>query len=143
MSFTRDLLTGVAERLHAEGAAAWKPTTPYVATDTAIVLKGMPAKPDRCVVLTAYDVDSPYGEHVVQGVQVRCRGTTHPLDVDDLADAVRDALHGLTHVELHGIAVGSVRRSSHASLGPDTNGRYETSSNFYVLAARPAPALPA
>jgi len=144
MGFTSDLLYGIAERLQAAEVATWRPTGSYQVGETPIVMQSMPATPDRCVTLAAYDVASPLADHCVTGVQVRCRGTRDPRVVDDLTDDVRDALHGLgAHgpVELHGIHVALVVRNSSADLGPDGNGRFETTSNFYVTAARPSALL--
>lgn len=142
MSWTVDLVTGIAERLDAAGVAKWDPAGIYQAADTAIVLKVMPSAPDRVLSLTVFPVTADAGQsHVIVGVQVRARAGKDPRDVDDLTDLVYEQLHGAENVDLHGVLAAKVWLNSGGSLGQDGNGRWETSSNYYLLAARPTLAL--
>lgn len=139
--WTSNLVAGVAELLAAGGAGVWDPDGGVYAPDAVGITQGtIPQSPDRIVCLTPYPVsEEPGSQDVIVSIQVRCRGTRDPSVVDDLADAVRELLHGLTSVVLGGIGVSQVWRNSTAPLGPDQLGRYERTDNYYVQAARPGP----
>lgn len=141
MGWTTDLLVGLAE--HLAGAVpdlAWRPSGPaYTPAEAGVVLGAMPADPDRIVVLTAYPVSGSGLSDVVQGVQVRCRGTRgSPTSPCDLDDAVYAVLHGAENLRLGGVLVAYTRRASAAQLGPDANRRFETTSNYYLTTAHPS-----
>ncbi len=139
MGWTTSLLEGVAELLATEGVGVWRPDgPPYTTVETGIVIAAMPPDPDRIIVLNAY----PIAEHVDQadvtiGVQVRTRGTTDPRVVQNLDDAVFEALHGLSQIDLGGVSVVQMYRQSSAALGRDGADRWERSSNYYVDAMHP------
>lgn len=134
--WTGRLLVGVAELLAGEGVGTWSTTAAYAAGQTGIVLKAYPPAPDRVVVLTPYPVtDHQVLADSVTGLQIRTRGlATNPTDVDDLADAVFEALHGLTGVDIGGVQVAEMHRQSYAQLGRDQQDRFERSDNYYVAA---------
>lgn len=141
MGWTTDLLVGLAEHLaDVVPDLIWRPAGPeYSATEVGIKLGSMPADPDRVVVLTAYPVSASGLSDVVQGVQVRCRGTRgSPTSPCDLDDAVYDVLHGAENLRLGGVLVAHTRRASAAQLGPDANRRSETTSNYYLTTAHPS-----
>ncbi|MBD5787109.1 hypothetical protein IF650_13055 [Cellulosimicrobium terreum] len=140
MGWTSDLLIGLAEHLaDVVPDLAWRPSGTYTPGEVGVVLGAMPATPDRVVVLTAYPVTGSGLSDVVQGVQVRCRGTRgSPTDGGDLDDAVYTALHGAQNLNLGGVAVAHTRRASAAQLGPDANRRFETTSNYYLTTAHPS-----
>lgn len=144
MTWTRDLLTGLAERLAAADVAVWKPDGRYVETQTAITLGGLPAKPDDAIAIAVYGVGQA-GDDVEQPdssvqVQFRMRARTDPRVVDDLADGVFDTVHGLASVTLStGVLVLLARRTLIAPLGRDTSGRWERADSYDLMAHRPSP----
>jgi hypothetical protein len=140
--FTTNLLTGIAEHLYAAGVGVWSPSTPPAADDVLIVHTAFPSVPDQVVCLTAYPVSVAAGlTDAVVGVQVRCRGSRNPRASLDLDDAVTDALNGLRRATLgtapDDVVVSQIHWQSSTPLGPDSNGRYERSTNFYVQVNRP------
>lgn len=138
MSWTVDLVTGVAEMLAAAEVGAWRPTGTYVDGETAIVLGPPPQSPERAVALTSYPVsDDAELSDVVVGLQVRFRGSRDPRDVDDLADAVYEVLHGARGLVLGGVHTAQIYRQSALPLGLDGNARPERADNYYLQAARP------
>lgn len=141
MSFTTNLLTGMAEHLAAAGAGTWRPDgTAYQPGETAIVLRDIPQQPDRLITLAPYVLDGTafrgLADHQT-AVQVRIRGTQDPRICNEIGDAVFDALDSLADVVWHGIAVVQVWRQSYTSLGQDTNLRWEASHNYYLDVMRP------
>lgn len=140
MGWTRDFLEGFAQVLETAGVADWDVEADYTADQVGIYLVGIPDGAPSGLALAHYVVDDTLHGHGVQGLQVRCRGTEDPRVAADLADAVFDALHGLTDAQLPGaagITVAKAWRQSHAPIGTDSAGRWETSSNFYALTDRP------
>ncbi|MGW6498548.1 minor capsid protein [Nonomuraea angiospora] len=138
MSWTADLLTAIAERLHAQGAGVWKPAGGYVSTDVAIVFGRLPTTPDRAIALAAYGVDQfaddPVNTDGTQGVQARIRGTQDPRVADGIADAVFDALHGWQNPAA-GILLAT--RRINAPMGIDGNQRWERADSYHLLVHRP------
>lgn len=136
--WTTSLITGLAELLDAAGVGEWRPAGPvYTANEVGILMRSVPQQPDRVITLAPYPVASPIGlADFVQGVQIRCRGTTDPRVCEDLGDAVFDLLDSASRLTLGGVSVVQVYRQSYTSLGQDGNGRWESSSNYYVEAMR-------
>lgn len=137
--WTTNLLTGLAEILAAGVEdAAWRPDGPaYTSDEVGILMRSIPQQPDRVITLSPYPVASPVGmADVVQGVQIRCRGTVDPRVCEDLADEIFDLLDSASRLTLGGVAVVQIYRQSYTSLGQDGNGRWESSSNYYVEAMR-------
>ncbi|GIJ10731.1 minor capsid protein [Micromonospora andamanensis] len=136
--WTSRLITGLAELLDAADVGTWRPTGGYTAEEIAIVVRGIPQQPDRLITLAPYRVPSPIGiADFVQGVQLRTRGTTDPRVAEDIADACLDLLDSASNLTVGGIAVVQISHRSYTSMGQDNNGRWETSSNYYVEAMRP------
>jgi hypothetical protein len=144
VTFTRDLLTGFAVLLGDAGVADWNPNGIYGDTQTALTIGGLPAKPDTAIALAVYgvgqggdDVEQP--DSSVQ-MQARFRAKSDPRFVDDLADGVFDAIHGLASVTLStGVHVLLARRTLVAPLGRDSSGRWERADSFDVMVHRPSP----
>lgn len=151
MAWTTRLLDGMAAYLAAGGAGTWDPGGVFDpdATVPVITRRSLPARPDRAIALAVYvDVDAEDADlnDVIAGVQVRSRGTTDPDDVEDVADAVWQLLHGARMLTLgagaEAVHTTLIRRQSSARLGVDELGRFERSCNYYVYAARPSPWRP-
>lgn len=145
-SITLDLLRGLAELLDAEGVASWDPAGGYAEGAAGITLLGMPQTPSVLLCLTDYPV-SVGGRlsDMVIGVNVRIRGDREPATALALADGTLTALHGRGNTLLgtapDQIRVNQILWQSAAPLGPDGNGRYERSTNFYVHLNRPSDRL--
>lgn len=146
MSWTEDLLTGLAEHLAAHGVASWYPTGAFPAAppQPPVALRTLPNAPDRAYSLDAYtevDTEDAGLADVTTAVQLQSRGTRDPADVDDVADAAWEVLHGARMLTLgsglSAVHVSLIYRRSTARLGTDDHGRYERSCNYYVMAARP------
>lgn len=136
--WTSRLLTGCAEHLADAGIATWRTSGAYQSDEVGIVLRSIPQTPDRVVTLAAYPVASAPGmADVTQGIQIRVRGTRDPRVADDLADAIFDALDSAQGLRWRDVPVVQVYRQSYTSLGQDSAGRWELSSNYYVEAMRP------
>ncbi len=137
-----ELITGVAQVLAAAGLGVWRPDgSAYQAGETAIVDTDVPDRPDRLIVLTTYPVDDEVGTDTTVGLQVRTRAAgADPRPCRDLDDHVFELLHGRTDWRLPtGVHVVSCLRRSSANLGTDQSGRWERSSNYYLLTHWPAP----
>lgn len=144
--FTVNLLTGIAQYLENAGVGTFETAgTPNTAT-TAICIIGLPQTPDRIVCLTDYPVeDSAVLTDAIVGLQVRCRGTTDPRTAADLHDAVFNALHGMAGQTFNtgddAVNTVDIYRQSSTNLGPDVNGRWERSDNYYIRHNRNHPRL--
>jgi hypothetical protein len=139
-SWDSQLLTGLAELLHAESLGVWRPSGSgvYLPSETAIVVGDIIPAPDRLITLASYPVDSPRGmQDIVVGVQFRLRGTPDARTVIDLGSNLFDALDNSGQQTWGDIAVTNVYRRSHTPLGRDGKNRCEASHNYYVEAMRP------
>lgn len=140
--FERRFLTGIAQLLHDQTSATWRPTTPYQPAEVAVVLETVPQAPESVVVLAAYGVDDdPSLSDTVLGLQVTTRRPgQNPGPGYDLAGEVFDALHGRTETVLSGgVYLVQCLRRSHTSIGQDSNGRWRRVQNFYCTVHRPSP----
>lgn len=140
MSFTGDLLGGLAAYLDTAGAGTYRSDgSAYVASETAIVFAEMPQTPDRAIVLSDYPVtDDPSLSDSVVGMQIRCRGGSDPHDVKAIADAVFTVLHGKTAFDAGTVHVVQALRRSGVPLGRDDSNRWEHSDNYYLTVHRPS-----
>lgn len=136
--WTSRVLTGCAEHLDAANVGDWTPSGVYTANQVGILLRAIPTGPDRIITLAPYVVASPPGmADYTMGLQIRCRGTQDPRVVGDLDDACFDLLDSAYGLTWGGVPIVQIYRQSFTSLGQDTSGRWETSSNYYVEAMRP------
>ncbi|WP_026923292.1 minor capsid protein [Glycomyces arizonensis] len=142
MSWTSDLLVGIAETLAAAGVGVWRPDGLYTTDEVGVFIAYMPpggaTGPDRCIVLTDYD---PAGGNsagdVTPRVQVRCRGARNdPVSAIDLASDARDALDGLAFVTFGQVTVSQINHINGTPMGVDGNGRHERSDNYDIQAQR-------
>ncbi|MEU5343005.1 minor capsid protein [Streptomyces sp. NPDC050597] len=142
MSFTRDLVDGLAQLLAANGVGAYRPDGVYAAGETAITDTALPPSPDRAVVLTAYmPEESPNLADCTVMVQVRTRAGPDPREVADLDDAAHTVLHASGRHTFGSVRVQFIRRISAAVLGPDGQGRHERTSNYRIGALQAHPNL--
>ncbi|MEU4178201.1 minor capsid protein [Streptomyces sp. NPDC026589] len=139
MSYTVDLIEGLAELLDEQGLGTYgPPDEPYPTTGTAIVLGVMPTLPDRVLCLTPYPIEDTGGPEATTAVQVRMRAGRDPRAVYNLADALFGVLHGREYFRLRTVPVGLMWRASEAPLGLDANGRMELTANYYARTTRPS-----
>lgn len=143
MSWTTDLLTGIAAHLAAEGVASWNPDGLYTAGQVGVFIAVMPPGPadgsgDRCIVLTDYDPrGGTSGGDTTPRLQVDCRGARNdPFSVITLKDAVRKALEGLDCVVFGEVTVSGINHLSGTPMGIDANQRHERSDNYEIQARR-------
>jgi len=149
MSFTTDLLTGLAQQLHDNSIGTYRATGAYLASETAIVFKDMPVSPDRCIVLNTYVPvanDSPNIPVSLIAIQARVRGNaSQPLDPDALRDAIYNLLHGQMHRTYSTCHANHITHYSTVPMGKDGSKRWEIAVNFYAdvdlppTTNRPAP----
>lgn len=120
MSFTVDLLTGMAAHLGAGGIA------------DPVFFKALPTTPDRCIAITAYAAtDDPSIPLTAIRVQFWFRGMVNDsLDVDHLGDAVFTIIQGMKDTQFGSAHVALARRVSSIQLGSDANKRTERSDNY-------------
>ena len=136
MSTTSELLEGIAWQLHAAGVGVYRPDGVYTASDVGIVLKVVPASPDRVIVLNAYtpgNADHPDQPLSTTAVQIRARGRANkPLDTDETLDAVNVLLQGQEQYRYGTVQAISVSRFSSVPMGQDGNKRFEHADNYTV-----------
>jgi len=145
MSWTTDLVAGLAQHIADAGLGTYRPTGAYTAGETGIVLGTVPPVPDRVIVLTPYAATRPLGlADTSVSVQVRVRG---PAGDSRAASAVLDPVHELLD-GARGLVLGGVRvvqilhASGPAPIGLDSSNRPELTDNFVVQAERPTAAFP-
>lgn len=136
MSATTDLLTGVAVKIAAEVTPTIVYTSlgVYTAGQTGIMMKVMPATPDRVVTLALVtqgdNITQPLGNWMLQ---VRGRGLPgQPLDVDDLMDSIFDVLHGTQNLVFGTVTVIQMNRQVSVPMGEDTAKRWERVDQYYL-----------
>ena len=149
MTFSTDFLTGIAQQLHDSGIGTYRPDTPYLAGETAIVFKDMPTTPNRVIVLNTYSPGADDNPHVpvsLIALQVRIRGNPgQPLDPDGIRDQVYNLLHGQEHRTYGTCHANQILHQSTIPNGKDDSKRWEVSINFYAdvdlppTTNRPAP----
>ncbi|MFJ7411586.1 minor capsid protein [Streptomyces sp. NPDC098077] len=137
MSYTADVVEGLAELLAEHGLGTYgPPDEPYPTEGTAIVLGVMPTQPDRVLCLTPYPITDTGGPEAITAVQVRMRAGRDPRAVYDLADDVFGVLDGREHYRLRTVPVSLSWRQSEASLGLDGSNRMELTANYYARTLR-------
>jgi hypothetical protein len=130
--FTSDLLLGLAQYVSDAGVGIYRPAGGYLASDTAIVIKGLPDAPDRAISLTSYaTTDMVKINQTSVRVQFWFRGIpNNTLDVDDLADALFELIQGMENRDFGTAHVIQAYRVSSGQLGIDTNNRSQRSDNY-------------
>ncbi|MEU6441348.1 minor capsid protein [Streptomyces sp. NPDC047046] len=142
MSFTADVVAGLAALLDTAGVGTYRPDGVYEAGETAITDAVMPSAPDRAICLTVYGVtaDAQLTDTTL-AVQVRTRAGPDPRECAALDDAVFDALHAAGPLSFGAARITLVTRTSAAVLGADATGRHERTSNYQLRGHRPHPRL--
>ncbi|QJT04352.1 hypothetical protein G9272_32055 [Streptomyces asoensis] len=135
--YTSSLLDGIAGLLVGAGVGIFDPDGVIQDPDTGIFRGVMPDGPERAIALTAYPVEDTDLTDAITGVQFRIRAGRDPDAIDDLADAVFDALHNRRHYSCGSVTVVLSWRQSQAWIGQDARGRMELTSNFYFRTDRP------
>lgn len=111
----------------------------YPPTGVGIYLKAVPIVPDRVLVISPYLDDS---ELVLPlrtiDFQIRSRGGGDPIDCDQLGEKCINILHGLHRVVWNGYKIELIQYRSYFGLGPDVNGRWESTNNFRMYTQRKA-----
>ncbi|MFI1371348.1 minor capsid protein [Streptomyces longwoodensis] len=134
--YTSSLLDGLGVLLQEAGVGVFDPNAVIEDPATGIFRGVMPDSPERAIGLTAYPVEDTDLTDAITGVQFRMRAGRDPDAIDDLADAVFDALHNRQHYTCGGIHVSLSWRQSQAWIGQDARGRMELTSNFYFRTVR-------
>jgi len=133
VSFTSDLLRGLAQYLNDQGVGVvYKPSGGYLSTDTAVFFKALPTTPNRCVAISVYG-SSDEAKIALSRLRVQFwfRGDPdNSLDVDDLGDAVFQAMQGLEHQTFGTAHVVQALRVSSVQLGIDGSKRSERTDNY-------------
>ena len=139
MSYTNNLIEGLAGLIADAGIAVYRPDGVYADGETGITEAVMPDTPDRIVCLTPYPVEDSALTDTVTGMQARLRAGRDPRDVTTLADALFDLLHGLQQTTVGGIYIALAWRQSEAWIGQDAQGRMEKTANYYLRTVRTFP----
>lgn len=139
MTYTVNIIEGLAELLTGQALGIYRPDTPFQPGETAITTYVMPPSPDRVICLTPYPIADTGGTDAITAVQVRMRAGRDPRDVAALADRVFGVLHGGEAFPLRGVPVALMWRQSEAVLGADANGRLEITANYYARTTRATP----
>jgi hypothetical protein len=137
-----DLLLGIAQYLNDVGAATYRPTGGYLATDTAIVFGELPTSPDRVVAITVYGSDDEGQVPLSQmRVQFMFRGKpNNTLDAGEVAGPVFEHMQGLEHLQCGAAHINLAQRVSRITLGADENKRQLRSDNYALDVDMPATA---
>ena len=134
--YTGRLLDGIAGVLVTAGIGIFDPDTVITDPDTGIFRGVMPDSPDRAIGLTAYPVEDTDLTDAITGVQIRMRAGRDPDVIDDMQDAVFDALHNRQHYDCGGLHVALSYRQSQAWIGQDAHSRMELTANYYFRTVR-------
>lgn len=134
-AYDLDLLTGIAQHLHAREIATWSAEGIYTPDQTGIILDWLPDTPDAAIALTAYPVtDDVTASMATVGVQVRCRKAgANPTACRELTTNVFLDLHGRTAWTLPtGLRVVQIYRRSAESPTRDGSNRWTSNQNYYA-----------
>ncbi|MER7726389.1 minor capsid protein [Streptomyces sp. NPDC096323] len=139
MTYTVNILEGLAELLTGQALGVYRPDSVFQPGETAITTYVMPPSPDRAICLTPYPIEDTAHTDAITAVQVRMRAGLDPRDVARIADEVFAVLHGREGFALRGVPVALMWRQSEAVLGADANRRLEITANYYARTTRPGP----
>lgn len=135
VTITRDLLTGLATDMDAEGLAQYTG-----GPGGTVFFKQLPTSPDRAVALTVYATQDEPDENVtVFRAQFMFRGAPNRgTDVDDFADDVFMWFQGLRDRTYGSVELRFARRVSSVQLGVDESKRSERADNYALTCNTPS-----
>lgn len=136
MTYTNDLLNGIAALLDTEGVGVFRPDDVIGADEVGLFRGVMPDEPDVAIAINDYPVDDDDTTNAITGVQFRMRAGRDPNAIAELADTVFDLLHSRRHYVVNGVHIELSWRQSQAWIGQDPQGRMELTSNYYFRAVR-------
>ncbi len=126
------LLEGIAQALNGAGVGVWSPDT-AVAGAWPIALESTLPNAETSIVITPYDlIADPKLSDRMTGLNIKVRGDRAPATSRDKAHEVYTVLHGLRGALPNGQKVAQIFWQSEVQIGPDNNGRWERSINYYV-----------
>lgn len=137
------LLNGWGEWLAGQGLAVWDAEGVYprgtLGGLPAVTIGAVPQDPDTLVTLTLYGLGpDPIVADSTVGLQVRARcAGSDPRPVADLAGGLFAVMHGRQHLVIGGVHVAQVVRTSWATLGQDSAGRWSRTDNYAVTIHNP------
>lgn len=135
-----DILTGLAEQLHADAVGVWNPSGTVAEDGVAIALRATPPAPDRVITITEYLTDTKPGlTDSLLTVNFSIRGTTDPNEAARIENLVYLSLQGRTGELPNGTRITQMWLQSATRVGPDANRRHVRSANFYVQFNRAHP----
>jgi len=141
------MLAGMAEMLRLAGVVSFTwygepyadpPASPLI---PALYLVELQPEPERVVALTDYPLEAMPGlSDSLVGVQCRIRVGREPAPAMRIRDRIKDVWHGAgpLYCDLSWLdsepsfAIAQIGWQSAAPIGPDSQGRYERSENYYV-----------
>jgi hypothetical protein len=136
VTYTVEVLKGLAQLIADAGIAVYKTSGSYTAADRGVYFSEMPTGATQAVSLTRYlDQPGALGQNNVM-VQIRTRLTQNPLEGEAVVDQIRDLLHRRTYTDLGGYRFNLISQESFAPLGKDANGRYQYTQNFLLTGTR-------
>lgn len=136
MSYTNDLLNGIAGLLDEAGVGVFREDGVIEPDEVGLFRGVMPDEPDTAIGITDYPVDDDDTTNAITGVQLRMRAGRDPNLIAELADTVFNLLHNRRHYDCGGVRVTLSYRQSQAWIGQDAHGRMELTSNFYFRTVR-------
>ncbi|QGH80673.1 tail terminator [Microbacterium phage Zanella] len=142
MSFTEDLINGVAEYLASNPSANpqvyFDATGQYPENQWGIFALSAPIKRNqRSLVIAPFSPEAPYSSSDdVVSVQLDYYGPA--LEVVRVMDDAFDRLQAVWAVTMGGIKVQSIGRTSSARLGFDEAGNYRHTQNYDLAVYRPS-----
>lgn len=140
--FTKLYVEGFAQLLDdASIGLTFQASGEYDASETGIFIAAVPARPDRCVTLTPYQLAAKAVlSESTMGLQIRARSAGPDVrDAWSIIDSIDNVLLGLFPYTLPGgVRVESLAWSSGGSLGQDEQHRWSWASNYRSLTHRPS-----
>lgn len=138
MSYTTDVLEGIAIDLDAAGAGVYRgPDGEFTADEAvrAIIFSDMPEFPDEIIAITRFG-DLP-GDLAVNEVHIQIRSRVRGrLAGEELVDLIRDTFHNRVNVQYGVARFNRIKQDSFGPLGNDGNDRFEYSQNFALTGNR-------
>lgn len=136
MTYTNDLLNGIAALLDAEGVGVWRPDDVIGPGEVGLFRGVMPDEPDVAIAINDYPVDDDDTTNAITAMQFRMRAGRDPNALADLADAVFNSLHQRRQYRVGDLYIALSWRQSQAWIGQDAQGRMELTSNYYFRTVR-------